>query len=226
MAFTPPRKEKMTGILAIALYLVTGLLLLFRPDFMAELTRWTVTVALAAAALVKAVRYFRAEPARAAEGYNLTFALIAATFALLAWLNGGMLKNQLWGLLILFGGYMKLQTAWDFYRLNHNRWWWIMIGAAVSLLCGALFLAGVITGNIAVWVGIALLLEAAMDTVVLILTAKGDKWNPPPREKQPREKSAGQEKQADTPPDSERPSEAPAEAAGAAPGTDGTAAAE
>ena len=211
MTFTPPKKEKLTGILAITLYLVTGLLLLFRPDFMTEMTRWTLTIALGLAAVVKAVRYFTTEPSKAAEGYSLTVALIAGTLALLAWLNGGLLKNQLWGVLILCGGYMKLQTTWDFYRLGHSRWWWIMIGAAVSVLCGTLFVTGAITANLAIWVGIALLVEAALDTAVMIMTAKGDRWNAPPREKKPKAQPV------EAPAEPAQPAEAPAEPAAAEP---------
>ena len=75
-------------------------------------------------------------------GGFLLAALIAGTFALIACLNTDWLTYRLWGVLILFGGYMKFQTAWDFFRLGHQRWWWILIGTAISFLFGILIAAG------------------------------------------------------------------------------------
>ncbi len=211
MAFTPPKKEKLTGILAIILYLVTGLLLLFRPDIMGQLTRWTLTIALGAVAVYQAVRYFRLTPAEAAKGYNMTVALIAGTLALLAGLTPGLLTNRMWGILILCGGYMKFQTSWDFYRLGHGRWWWIMVGTAVSLLFGVLIVTEVISANVAVWIGIALLLEAVMDAFVLVMTAKGDKWDAAPKQKQEKKPETEQSGEEEAAPAAPTAAPAPAE---------------
>ena len=177
MSFTPPKKEKLTGVLAIIVYLAAGLLLLIRPDIMNELTRWTLTIVLGAWAIIQAVRYFRTPAEKAAEGYSLTSALIAATFALIAYLNTDWLTYRLWGILILIGGYLKFQTTWDFFRLGHVRWWWILIGTAVSFLLGILIITGVLPADVTVWFGISLLIEAVLDIAMLIMVAKGDKWN-------------------------------------------------
>ncbi len=183
MAFTPPKKDKLTGILAIIFYFAAGLLLLVRPDIMGELTRWTLTVVLGVYAVLQAVRYFRLSPAEAAKGYNLTAALMAGTLALLSVLDASLVTGRLWGVLILCGAYMKFQTSWDLYRLGHSRWWWILICTAVSLLFGILILTGAITSNLAVWLGIALLLEAAVDTAVQVMVARSEKWNVQQRKK-------------------------------------------
>ncbi|MBQ6233018.1 MAG: hypothetical protein IJJ80_05870 [Clostridia bacterium] len=195
MAFTPPKKEKLTGILAIIVYLVSGLLMLIKPDIINELTRWALTIVLGGYAIIKIVQYFRTEPAEAAKGYSLTAALIAGTLAVVACLNTGWLTYRLWGLLILFGGYMKFQTAWDFFRLGHQRWWWILIGTAISFLFGILIAAGVVPADVTVWFGIALLIEAALDITVQIMVAKGDKWN---AERKPKEAAPAQESELAT----------------------------
>ena len=213
MAFTPPKKERLTGILAIGVYLAAGLLLLIRPDIMGELTRWTLTVVLAVYGVYQAIRYFRTPALEAAMGYRLTAALIAGTLALLAWINPSLLTYRLWGVLILCGGYMKFQTAWDFFRLGHRRWWWIMIGAAVSLLLGVLVVTEVISANVTLWLGLALLAEAVLDTAVQIMIAKGDKWNTEPKPEQKKEAPAQEEPAAapaaDETPAAEEPAAAP-----------------
>ena len=118
---------------------------------------------------------------------KLTGALIAGTFALIACLNTDWLTYRLWGVLILFGGYMKFQTAWDFFRLGHRRWWWIMIGTAVSLLLGILIATGVIPANVTVWFGVALLIEAVLDIAVQVIVSNSEKLNAEP--KKPEEKT-------------------------------------
>ena len=57
MSFTPPKKEKLSGIFAVIMYLAAGLLLLFRPDIMNELTRWAVTAVLVYYAVRRAIAY-------------------------------------------------------------------------------------------------------------------------------------------------------------------------
>ena len=171
MTLTTPKKGKLGGILAILVYLAAGLLLLIHPDIMGEVMHWTLTAVLAGYAVIQAVKYFRAEQAEAAKEYRLATALLAATLALLACLDPSWVSTRLWGVLILCGGYLKFQTAWDFYRLGHRNWWWIMIAAGVSLVLGVLILTDVISANLVLWVGIMLLVEAALDIAVQIMVA-------------------------------------------------------
>ena len=185
MSFTPPKKEKLTGVLGIVFYLAAGLLLLIRPDVMNELTRWAVTAILAAYAIRQAILYFRTPAAGAANGYALSKALFAFTLAVFTFVSNNWVTYRLWGLLILCGGYVKFQTAWDFYRLGHRRWWWIMIGTAVSLLLGILIATGVIPADVTVWFGIALLIEAVLDIALLVMVANSDKLNATPAPKAP-----------------------------------------
>jgi len=176
MAIKPPKKEKLTGILAIAVYLVSGLLLLFKPDLMNELSRWIAVVVLGLYAIFQAVKYFRTPPEEAAAGYRLSVALVAGTVALLAFTNNSLLNNHMWGLLLMCAGFVKFQTAWDFYRLGHSRWWWFMIVAAVSLCFGVLILTDVVVTGITVFMGIALVLEAILDIVVLLMVNNSEKF--------------------------------------------------
>ena len=206
MSFTPPKKEKLSGIFAVIMYLAAGLLLLFRPDIMNELTRWAVTAVLVYYAVRRAIAYFKTPAAEAAKGYGLTAAMMALTAALFTFITSDWMTYRLWGLLILFGGYMKFQTAWDFFRLGHRRWWWIMIGTAVSLLLGILIATGVIPANVTVWFGVALLIEAVLDIAVQVIVSNSEKLNAEP--KKPEQKTP--DAQPETPdPAPQEPTPAP-----------------
>ncbi len=175
MAVKAPKKDTLTGILAVVVYLASGILTLIRPALMTDIARWTATAILAIYAIVQAVRYFRTPPAQAAMGYRLTAALIAGTLALLVATNPWLLRSDLWGLLLMCGGFAKFQTAWDSYRLGYSRWWWFMIISAVSLCFGILVLTGLIASGLAVFIGIALILEGVIDLAALFMIRYSDR---------------------------------------------------
>ena len=175
--FQPPRKDKLTGILAIILYLATGVMLLVKPEWMAEFTRWTLFAVLMIFALVAFRKYLKAEPEAAAQGYSLTGALIAATMAVLALFDPGLLTDHIWGILLLAGGYMKFQTAMDMGRLGHQRWWLFLIPSAISLIFGVLITIEAIQANTALFIGIALIVEGLVDIGALFMTMRSEALN-------------------------------------------------
>ena len=195
--FQPPRKDKLTGILAIILYLATGVMLLVKPEWMAEFTRWTLFAVLMIFALVAFRKYLKAEPEAAAQGYSLTGALIAATMAVLALFDPGLLTDHIWGILLLAGGYMKFQTAMDMGRLGHQRWWLFLIPSAISLIFGVLITIEAIQANTALFIGIALIVEGLVDIGALFMTMRSEALNrrAERKAKQEEEKEARQERE-------------------------------
>ena len=103
---------------------------------------------------------------------------------------------------------MKLQTACDFFRLGHRRWWWIMIGTAVSLLLGILIATGVIPANVTVWFGVALLIEAVLDIAVQVIVSNSEKLNAEPKKPEQKTPDAQPETPAPVP---QEPAPAPQE---------------
>ena len=196
-AFQPPKKDKLTGILAIILYLVTGILLLIKPEWMAEFTRWALFAVLLAYAVISFWKYLRQEPEEAAQGYGLTGALISATLAVLALFDPSLLTDHIWGILLLAGGYMKFQTAMDMGRLGHQRWWLFLIPSAISLIFGVLITIDVIQVNTALFIGIALIVEGVVDIIALIMTMRSEALNrrAERKAKQEEEKEARQERE-------------------------------
>lgn len=195
--FQPPRKDKLTGILAIILYLATGVMLLVKPEWMAEFTRWTLFAVLMIFALVAFRKYLKAEPEATAQGYSLTGALIAATMAVLALFDPGLLTDHIWGILLLAGGYMKFQTAMDMGRLGHQRWWLFLIPSAISLIFGILITIEAIQANTALFIGIALIVEGLVDIGALFMTMRSEALNrrAERKAKQEEEKEARQERE-------------------------------
>ena len=177
VAFQPPKKDKLTGILAIAVYFLTGILLLVKPDLMADFTRWAMFCVLMVYAVISFVRYLKLPAEEAARGYSLTGAMIAATLAVLALFNTFFMADDIWGVMLLAGGYMKFQTAMDMGRLGHNRWWLFLIPCAISLVFGILILVGVIRQNMSVFIGIALIIEGVVDVAAMMMTARSERLN-------------------------------------------------
>ena len=169
--FKAPKKETITGIAAIIVYLITGILLLAKPEWMAEFTRWALFAGLLCYAVIAGRRYFKLSPEEAAKGYSLTGAMVAATLAVLALFNTEILTDHIWGVLLLAGGYMKFQTAMDMGRMGHKKLWLFLAPATVSLVFGVLIVVDVIRTNTTTFIGIALIVEALVDLAALIMTS-------------------------------------------------------
>ena len=208
-AFQPPKKEKLTGILAIILYLVTGVLLLVRPDWMAEFTRWAIFAVLLGYAVISFWKYLKMPAEEAARGYTLTGAMIAATLAVLALFELDLLTDHVWGLLLLAGGYMKFQTAMDMGRLGHQRWWLFLLPCAVSLVFGILIVTEILKNNTTLFIGIAMVVEGVVDIAALVMMSRSDRLNHQAEKKLAEEKPA----EAKEAPAAPQPEEQPAETA-------------
>ena len=190
VTFQPPKKEKLTGILAIVLYRVTGVLLLVKPEWMMDFTRFALCAALMGYAALSFRKYLNTPAEEAAKGYGLTGAMIAATLSVLALFEVSIPMEHIWGVLLLAGGYMKFQTGMDMGRLGHRRWWLFMVPCAVSLVFGILILTEVIRTNSALFIGIALIVEGLVDIAAMIMTARSDKLNQKLEKQKKEEESA------------------------------------
>ena len=82
-----------------------------------------------------------------------------------------------WGLAVLFGSFLKVQYAFDERSVKVKNWWVMLIFAAASLVFGILSLLRpeFFGNNMEVVVGIFLLVEAVLDSVVFFLLNKAMK---------------------------------------------------
>lgn len=198
VSFEPPKKNRLTGILMIVLYLATGVLLLIRPEWTESFTRWAVFTVLLVSAVLSFYKYLTTEPAEAAKGYSLTSALIYATLAVLALFEFGLMTDHIWGFMLLVGGFMKFQTAMDMGRLGHQRWWLYLIPSAISLVLGLLIVTNAVRLNdSAPFIGGSMIAEGVVDIGALIMTLRSD-WLNRKKEKKTQKEEKTAEKAEDT----------------------------
>lgn len=156
--------------------IIIGALLLVDPIGFTSGIIIALGIALLAAGALCVVSYFRASPVEAALRGDLAkglFLLLAG--ALGAFRSGWFiaafpLLTILYGVVILLAGLGKVQWAVDALRLRTGRWFLPAISAAVTLLCGGVILSDPFASTLAMWmfIGISLIVEAALDIVVLI----------------------------------------------------------
>lgn len=163
----------MTGWSMIAFYAVCGLLLLLFPDLVLTIANYALAATLCVVGLVMVVGYIRAEAMEGMLGYGLSVGLILLLAGITMFFKTSILAALLpflWGVAMLMGGFGKLQMAFDLRRIGQGRWWLLLIAAVLSFVLGVLsitrpvFMATVATQ----FAGIALLVEAALDTGALL----------------------------------------------------------
>ena len=173
-------RQKTAGLLAILGYLVSGVLLLIWPHLMTTVTMWVLVIVLFACGIFQLIRYFRLSPEDGASGYSLATALLVLTIGIFLLANPSLFASilpRVWGILLLLGGFVKIQDGFDAFRMRSGRWWLLLIGAALSIVLGVIAItrpAAVLDG-VAVYIGITLILEAVIDCVMLILIRRFSK---------------------------------------------------
>ncbi len=182
-----PRKQEnepnlTSMLLPILFYLVGGvLLILFRHQAL-RITAYVGAAVLIAYGVVFLLRYLRTEIRYRVIGNDLAIALTFLIIGILLAFNPVLLEDILkyiWGLALLFGAFVKIQYAFDEKALKIPRWWIMLIFAAFSLIVGILSLLkdGLFGESVHIVVGILLIAEAVLDTVVFFLLRNALKKN-------------------------------------------------
>ena len=164
----------LTGWSMIAFYAVCGLLLLLWPDLALQIANYALAAGLCVVGLVMIAGYIRAEALEGMLGYGLSLGLILTLLGITLFINSDILIRVLpfvWGVAMIAGGFGKMQMAFDLKRIGKLRWWLLLLGALVSFVLGVFsvtrptFIATVATQ----FAGVALLVEAALDAVALLM---------------------------------------------------------
>lgn len=170
--------QKGIALLGALAELLTGILLFIEPIRFTSGILLGVGVILLIFGAVCLLRYFRAEPMRAALERNLAKGLVML-------LLGGFLAFQteraislfpllthLYGIAILIVGIVKLQQGVDLLRLRMRYWSLAGINAVLAILFAAVILSDPFASTIALWrvAAISLIVEAVLDIAVLFLS--------------------------------------------------------
>ena len=183
----PDNPEGMTArsmILPIIFCLVCGTLLILFRDLALRITAYVLAGAMILCGIWSVIAYIRSKPAQRIAGSRLASGLILLVAGALLAFNPDYLEALLpfiWGLALLFGGFLKIQYAFDEKSVGVRRWWIMLAFAAFSLLIGTLaFLRSSIFGdNQNTIIGIMMLAEAVLDLTTYFLISKGMKKQAP-----------------------------------------------
>lgn len=178
-------KRNFNVILVCLLEALIGILLLVNPVDFTTVIIIAFGIVLIIGGVFGVIGYFSTEPAAA----SFTGALVKGLAMLLAgvflvvrpaWLISTFsVFTILYGIAVLLGGLYKTQWCVDALRLKTGRWLFHALNAAVSLICAFVILADPFASTVALWmfIGITLIVEAALDLVVLIVA--GNRAEPP-----------------------------------------------
>ena len=161
-------------ILPILFCLVCGLLLIFFGNLALRITAYVLAGVMILCGAWSGIVYLRSDPVRRITESRLATGLILLVAGTLLAFNPNYLEDILpfiWGLALLFGGFLKIQYAFDEKSVQVKKWWIMLLFAAFSLIVGiiALLNPAFLGENRNLVIGILLVLEAVLDITVFFL---------------------------------------------------------
>jgi uncharacterized membrane protein HdeD (DUF308 family) len=120
------------------------------------------------------LEYIRSTPMVRIVEAKLAVGLILLVAGFMLLFSPESLKDLLpyaWGLALLFGGFLKIQYAFDRKSLGAEKWWILLILAAFSIILGVISLLNpaFLGDKKELVIGILLTVEAVLDIVVFLL---------------------------------------------------------
>ncbi len=176
-------KRNASTIIVCVFEVLVGILLLIDPATFTSGIIIAVGVGLVIAGVIEIVDYFRTSAVEAALKKTLVKGLamlLVGIFCVMrpSWLVSTFpLLTILYGIFILFLGLSKVQWTVDALRLKTGRWFLHAISALVSIIFAIVILQSPFESTYALWLftGIALIVEAVIDIVMLFFNNKGGK---------------------------------------------------
>ena len=190
--------------------LISGLLLILLENLSVLITGYVLAALLICVGVWLIIEYFRSEPLVRIVEAKLAIGLILLVAGSMLAFSPESLKDLLpyaWGLALLFGGFLKIQYAFDRKALGADKWWILLILAAFSIVIGVISLLNpaFLGEKRELVIGILLTVEAVLDiSVFLLLKRKIRKKVAPPPEAAPAQSTA------DVPAPAEAPAAPPA----------------
>lgn len=161
-------------ILPILFCLVCGILLIAFGDLAPRITAYVLAGVMLLCSAWSVIAYIRSVPVKRITESRLANGLILLVAGVLLAFNPNYLNDSLpfiWGLALLFGGFLKIQYAFDEKTVKVEKWWIMLIFAAFSLIIGVLSLLNpaFLGESRNLVIGIFLVIEAVLDITVYFL---------------------------------------------------------
>lgn len=171
------RRKRQIGrpmLFPIIFCLISGLLLILLEYLAFRITGYAIAACLIILGVWLIIEYIRSEPIVRIIEAKLAIGLILLVTGTMLAFSPESLRELLpyaWGLALLFGGFLKIQYAFDRKSLGSEKWWSLLILAAVSIIIGVISLLNPAFLGIKkeLIIGIMLLLEAGLDITVFLL---------------------------------------------------------
>ena len=161
-------------IVPILFCLVCGVLLILFGSLAVRITAYVLAGVMLLYGIWSIIVYIKSKPFRRIAEARLATGLILLVAGTLLAFSPDYLENSMvyiWGLALLFGGFLKIQYAFDEKTVGVNKWWLMLILAAFSLIVGILSLLNpaFLGESRNLVIGIVLVLEAVLDIAVFFL---------------------------------------------------------
>lgn len=169
-AFNGKLSLSWTEIITGAAIIVLGLVLLFAPGLATSVVFNVIAIGCIIIGAVHVVRYFRLEERLAIMSNDMAQGLAWIVCGILIMIFKNLLASLLpvlFGMAILVGGVIQIQSTLGFRRMKTSYWYWELICAAISVVLGILILANPFSTLMILMrvIGITLVVEGAMDVV-------------------------------------------------------------
>lgn len=178
-------KHKRTAacMLAVLMELLSGVLLLINPEGFTRAIIQLLGLCMTVIGLWTAIGYFRKPVKEVMADQRLSKGLAALALGLFGLFNAGWFLSAfpvlatLYGVLMLVGGFVKMQASADLFRLGQRKWYVAAVSAALSVIGAAVILCDPFTSIAALWIftGVMLMVQAAADTTAAILNGRDRK---------------------------------------------------
>jgi uncharacterized membrane protein HdeD (DUF308 family) len=174
-------KMSLSTVLPLVIFFVIcGILLIWLDNVVLTVASYALAGILAIWGIWSLTGYFRSSTAQRIAGVKMASGLIMLLIAFLIAFNPTYLSGTfpvLWSLALIFGGFLKIQFAFDEKSVQIRHWWIMLIFSAVSIIIGTLaFLRpGFFGPRMELAIGVMMLIEAALDLTTFFLLNHGMK---------------------------------------------------
>lgn len=168
------RLERLSVFLPIIFCFICGVLLLCFGETAVKITAYVIAAVMLVLGAWAVLIYIRSSELERIRQSNLAIGLVLVVGGVMLAIYPDYLDEFLpfiWGLALLFGGFQKIQYAFDEKTVKVEKWWIMLILAAVSIVLGGFVLLkpAFLEDSKYLVMGILLVLEAILDLSVYFL---------------------------------------------------------
>ena len=173
-------KENIGSLVMSLCEVVIGILLLVNPVDFTSFVIIALGAVLAICGVMSIIGYFRSSPEEAARNQSLAAGVIFLVIGLFCmicheWFIATFpMLTIIYGVIILFAGFTKIQWVVDCIRLKKKQWIFELISAILSLVSAVIIIKNPFTSTTVLWTftAISLIVEAVFDIVTVFFGSK------------------------------------------------------